>query len=233
LKDYEDLNLLQKIKYYPDSEKQSISSEKRARIADGLVRVTKALQNTASPQIIRHGFERTGLYPLNHERCLSNCDKRTTDRLGNEKIQEILTEIPNIAQHYRKDNGGQVTEEELTSHKIPIIESSDRRKTSKEERALSRQRAVVVNWKASIHRRKSYLLKKSTNQNNQNQQPNNSTSDLQEDSKKERKKRAPNRGKEVIENEKNEKAKRKEEREAKKARTQCESNLYVDFFPNK
>jgi hypothetical protein len=67
---------------------------------------------------------------------------------------------------------------------------------------LSRQRAVVVNWQASVARRKAYLQRRDWNYDHENHQSNTTTNDLDRNPKTERRKRHPNRPKEAIEKEK-------------------------------
>jgi hypothetical protein len=135
----------------------NMTVQKREQLADGLVRISKGLKKSVNGTIIQHGFNRTGLYLWITSGCLSNCHKLTIERLGHQKMADILEKIPDIANLYLSESGGQIKEEEFDAWGIPAIENDDRRTMLKHERCLSHQRAVIVNWQASVERRKTYL----------------------------------------------------------------------------
>jgi hypothetical protein len=101
----------------------NMTIQKREQLADGLVGISKGLKKSVNGAIIQHGFNRTGLYPLDHKRCLSNCHKLTIERLGHQKIVDILEKIPDIANLYLSESGGQIKEEEFDACGIPAIET--------------------------------------------------------------------------------------------------------------
>jgi hypothetical protein len=91
---------------------------------------------------------------------------------------------------------------------IPSVPSNDRRTKPKDERHQSHQRAVMLSNAASRKRRKDYIERQESVGAIPTQPNINETSDQTETTNKKRK-RAPNRPKEVIEEEKRQKQARK------------------------
>jgi hypothetical protein len=184
----------------------TFTSHKAKGFSKGVVKVARSLARVINFQIIGHGFQRIGVYPLDAAKCLANCDKTTLSQYEQSTIDHILTQIPGLSETFLKTNGGQITEAEMDKVGIPKVSSDDRRLMPKDERTQSHQRAVLINHSASVSRRKIWLEQ-------QEQKGLHAAAKKQSNSSGEKRKRAPNRPKEIIDEEKRLKAARKEARD--------------------
>ena len=125
----------------------NISAMKREIIVWGLVRITAALQAVVCPSIIVHGWERTGLCPLNFRRCMSQCTSHIDSDLylSMERALEPLTRKFGFS--------GELTEEDMDHHNIRRYEQGRTRKDNN-MRPLHQQRAVCTNVAAAASRYK-------------------------------------------------------------------------------
>jgi len=135
-----------------------------------------------------------------------NCDKETLLQYESHVIDDIVEKVPNLATLFLDEvNGGQLSEAQLDEAGIPLVPNDDRRTMDKDQRSQSHQRAVMLSNHSSRQRRKEW----------KDRGRNKSDLIIQEGDHtilgaldnigvvgKKRKKRAPNRSKEVIEEEK-------------------------------
>jgi hypothetical protein len=84
---------------------------KRSFISKGVVKVVRSLGKVVNPQIVMHGFERIGVYPLNHKKCISNCDKSILETFDAEDIDNMVAKIPELSNHF--------LDEWWTNHRSP------------------------------------------------------------------------------------------------------------------
>lgn len=172
-----------------------------------MVKIVKSLARVVNFQIIIHGFNRIGVYPLSAEKCLSNCDESVLKQFDAEMIEEIIYKIPGLVEHLLDEsNGGQVTEQVMDEVGIPSIERDDRRTTPKDQRTQNQQRAVMLNHPAARKRRKEWLSTKKMREEQKKDKRGDTCGDEAPGTKR---KRAPNRPKEVISEEKRQKEQRK------------------------
>jgi transposase len=192
----------------------NISSKKRQFISSGIVKIVKSLGKVVNFQIVKHGFERIGMYPLDAKKWISNCDKETLRQFDANSIDAMVSRIPELVQLFLdEENGGQLTEEELTNAEIPYVPNNDKRDAPKDARTQSQQRAVMLTNPAARKRRKEWI-----DNRNKKSCTISTSSDLsgidQADGVGKKRKRRPNRPKEVIEEEKKQKALRKMSRQS-------------------
>ncbi len=74
-----------------------ITPRKNNFIAEGIVKVVRSIGRVINYQIVAHGFERMGMYPLDVAKCLSNCDAEVLDDICSAEIDFILSTIPELA----------------------------------------------------------------------------------------------------------------------------------------
>jgi len=75
----------------------NIPSQKRHFISKGIVKVVKSLAKVVNFQIVTHGFNRIGVYPLCAKKCLSNCDPGVLKQFNANDVSDIITKIPALA----------------------------------------------------------------------------------------------------------------------------------------
>jgi hypothetical protein len=159
--DFEDIILEDKLYAVMSQFHSGIPSAKARFFSKGMVKIVKSLARVVNFQIIIHGFNRIGVYPLSAEKCLSNCDESVLKQFDAEMIEEIIFKIPGLVEQLLDEsNGGQVTEQVMDEVGIPSIERDDRRTTPKDQRTQNQQRAVMLNHPAARKRRKEWLSTK-------------------------------------------------------------------------
>jgi hypothetical protein len=194
--DYKDPILESSIYSNISTLRPNITPEKRSFLSKALVKITRSLAKVVNPQIVMHGFERIGVYPLNHKTCISNCDKTTLESIDADTIDHIISKIPELSKHFLDEvDGGRVTEAQMDAAGIPTIDNDDRRTTAKDERTQSKERAVLVSNPAARKRRKEWVL-------GREQKAAETETRKALEASGEKRKRAPNRPKHVIEDEK-------------------------------
>jgi hypothetical protein len=185
----------------------SISSGKASFFAEGVVKIARSLGRVINFQIISHGFERIGMYPLNATKCISNCDSATLKEYSHETICHIYSKISELSKCFLDiENGGQITEAQMDAAGIPIVHTYDIRTAPKDQRTQSHQRAVLLTNPASLLRRKAWLTKQELKKSQ-------IATDLQSSTTGIKRKRAPNRPKHIIEEERKLKEQRRNERQ--------------------
>jgi hypothetical protein len=204
--DYIDPLLQSKIHVVITSTHPTISTAKAAFLSKGIVKITRSLARVVNFQIVAHGFERIGVYPLSARRCIGNCDLTTLEQYDSQTIDHIISSIPQLSEYFLDEAvGGQLTEEQMDAAGIPTVESNDRRVKLKDLRSQSHQRAVLISNPASRKRRKDWIESRNRASDRRNSL---GAENLEENSSIKRK-RAPNRPAEVIAEEKKQKAMRK------------------------
>jgi len=153
--DFEDNILESKIYAVISLFHPNIPSQKRHFISKGIVKVVKSLAKVVNFQIVTHGFNRIGVYPLCAKKCLSNCDPGVLKQFNANDVSDIITKIPALAELFlNESSGGQVTETQMDDAGIPTIVTDERRSATKDHRTQNQQRAVILSNPASRKRRK-------------------------------------------------------------------------------
>lgn len=213
--DFEDPALEQVINAYISDSQSSLSAEKRRNISKGLIKVARSLARVVNFQIVSHGFQRIGVYPLDHTRCIRNMDEQVLRQYDKVTLDSIIAKIPQLAEVYLdEETGGQISESQMDEFGIPRTVNDDKRSAPKDQRSQSNQRAVMLSNPASRKRRKEWVRRHESKASGMkdSEAPANTDDDTSAGTKRKRK---PNRPKAEIEAEKLAKAARKLEREAK------------------
>ena len=200
--DFVDPVLEQRIQKIISKDHAKLSVEKRERIIRGVIKIARSLGRVVNFQIVSHGFQRVGLYPVDAKVCISNMDHDSLHQFDNMTLNDFVSKVPDLATSFLEQ--GQITEKQFDDVGIPKSVSDDRRSLPKDERCLSYQRAVMITNQFSRKRRQNWLAKRHINQVNTLQRE---TAGAPTSLKKKRV-RAPNRSKEEIEEEKREKLER-------------------------
>jgi hypothetical protein len=202
--DFRDPVLEQKIIVATKATNSHITSRKINFIAEGIVKVLRSIGRVINYQIVAHGFERIGMYPLDAAKCLSNCDAEVLGDICSAEIDFILSTIPELAKLFLIH--GHITEQDMDTFNIRRTSgTSDRRSSEKDQRTQSQQRAVWVNNEASRERRRQWIANRqqprTTIAHSLDQAIPLSTSSSSHDvsNVSQRKRRSPNRPREVIE----------------------------------
>lgn len=189
-----------------------LSTEKRRNISKGIVKIARSLNKVVNLHIVSHGFQRIGLYPLDTRKCLGNMDLAALRAFSKQQIDSFVEKVSELTVAFLdEENGGQITEGQFDEAGIPQCETDDRRTLPKDARCLSNQRAVLISNPASRKRRQDWLKKRGKSAQNTLVTPATDDPPVQTVAGTKRI-RAPNRPKEVIEEEKRQKQARREER---------------------
>jgi len=170
-------------------------------MSTGVVKIVRSHAKAVNYQVIQHGFARIGVYTLDHRQCLKNCDKDPLLQYESHVIDDIVDKVSTLATlSLDIVNGG-----ELLHAGIPFVPNNDRRTMDKYQRSQPHQHAVMLSNQSSRRRRKEWK-DRSRNKNyhvvEEDEHAIVDEIDNVDGVGKKRKKRAPNRSKEVIEEEK-------------------------------
>jgi hypothetical protein len=142
-------------------EEQNYSTVKRDKLTCGLLKIIASFRNTATPYIIKQGYLKSGLYPLNYQQTMSQC-KQTVSKEEQDIIDDKFEDLLDIF-----NDTGELTEADMDEAGIVSVVDTGRTKIPKDERVLIHQRAVELTHKSIMKR---YIHKNESSSDTSNEQ---------------------------------------------------------------
>lgn len=127
------------------------SPNKKTIILKSLLKVVEAIRETLTMKIVRDGYAAIGQWPIDFVSAMNQCP--TIRIMTSADYKKMKDSVDAMADIFRER--GVITEAEMDDLGIPDY-SEDRRKTPKDERNLSQQRAVVMNSTECVRQYKEY-----------------------------------------------------------------------------
>lgn len=144
-KDWENANLRRAVEDIVS--KHHYTSAKRKNVVNGILKVIATSKKTVTTAIVENGYAEIGLFPFSLATIMSSCTKKVSVN----EFQTIESALPGLVAIFKSH--GQITEEEFDQANI----ASDGGETGrtfkqKDQRALSRQRAVNLTHPQTVER---------------------------------------------------------------------------------
>jgi len=141
-----------------------ISVANQDKIVDGLQKLVFGMQKVLNPDIIIKGYQRTGQdapigFDANGVPTMAKFEAQMrlcTSAITLEQMQNMKLQFPGMVDIMRRN--GTITEAEMDAVNIPSFNFADSDKKPKDQRALHKQRAVVMNMDDCISKYKDYHL---------------------------------------------------------------------------
>lgn len=144
----------------------SFTAAKETKLVDALQQICYTIHETIKPSIIENGYVWCGQNaPISldangnetmakYEACMAKC----TTQLSVEQCANLRANFPYFVEIMRAR--GRITEAEMDARDIPSFAEFDSNKTPKDQRALHKQRAVIMNSEECIAQYQAYQLRK-------------------------------------------------------------------------
>jgi len=125
------------------------SAEQKLKTSQGAVAIVNAIAEVQRPRIIAKGFLDCGEHPLNLEKMMKQCYTEVSPQILEIMRNATPGDVAFFLQH------GHLTEAQMTKSGIPIYD--EERSTPRDESVLHHQRAVLITHDATRERRQDYI----------------------------------------------------------------------------
>ena len=144
----------------------SFTAAKETKLVDALQQICYTIHETIKPSIIENGYIWCGQNaPISldangnetmakYEACMAKC----TTQLSVEQCENLRSNFPYFVEIMR--TRGRITEAEMDAKGIPSFAEFDSNRTPKDQRALHKQRAVIMNSEECIAQYQAYQQRK-------------------------------------------------------------------------
>jgi hypothetical protein len=115
-------------------------------LSEAILRISQAFQNSLNLETILTGYFNCGIHPLNYENLTSKC--MALSQLSPDDNKQLLDSLPKLIDIFRKN--GRITEGDMDECHIPHFDGFDGQATPNDERAISKQRGLILNLEAYL-----------------------------------------------------------------------------------
>ena len=125
--------------------KVCVSYSHTRMIALGVLRIQIALQNTHKPELIKHSFRITGIYPFSFPAILNNLKLEKALKLSNEEIDLCLQTLPAAVEKFKEK--GYITDAEMDDLNLP-----NNMNTNKDSVVANRSRSTILTHQGFVEK---------------------------------------------------------------------------------
>lgn len=119
-------------------EHKGFTTMKKNKLTTGLLKISAAIKNSATPSIIKQGYRDSGIYPIDFHQTLSKC-KATISEKDQSIIESHFDDMLDLF-----DAQGQLTEADMNRFDMPIALDEERTKLPKDQRDITHRRAIEL-----------------------------------------------------------------------------------------
>ena len=134
--------------------KHQFTTSKRVNLIHGILKVIATSRKTVTDSIIKAGYEAIGLYPFSLNMIMSSCKREIIA----DEFKRIESALPNLVSKFQLT--GQLTEQDFDDENIAICIEVKGKCKLKDQKALSRQRAVNL---THAHTQERFQMQKNKN----------------------------------------------------------------------